>query len=52
MRVLAQAALEMGLQRRLVRQQAVERAIQPIVVDRFGRHAEQIAPVDASMLAA
>jgi hypothetical protein len=33
----------MGLQRRLVRQQAVERAVQPIVVDGFGRHAQQIA---------
>ena len=43
---LAQAALEMGLQRRLVRQQAVERAIQPIVVDalRPARPADRSAP--------
>ena len=39
---LAQPALEMGLQLLLVRQQAVQRAIQAIVVDRLGRHAQQV----------
>src|SRR5438445_8177008 len=39
---LSQTLLEMLLQRRLVRQQLIERAIEPVVIDLSSRNAEQI----------
>ena len=38
----SQALLEVGLQGLLVRQQTVERAVQPVIVDALGRHAQKI----------
>jgi len=37
-----QAVLEMGLQRFLVRQQRVEAAVEPVIVDLVRRHAQQV----------